>query len=298
MSIDAGLTLPEYLVSTDWLESNLDKPSVRVFDCSVYAEPNPDADKRKQFPFIFTSGQEKYKGEHIPGAGFIDIVGSLSDSTAEYPLMMLGKEQFAEVMGAYGIGQDARVILYSNPGQWACRVWWMLRAFGFNAAILDGGFNKWNREEREVSDSSCVYPRASFVGKKQARSFVSKDVVVEALQDKSVCTISALPAEMFSGSSAMSFGRKGHIEGSINIPFGSLYEDTGSEILLDSEQLHKIFDTARVGEAERIIAYCGSGIAASNLAFALTISGYENVSVYDASMCEWGNDPSLPMSVG
>jgi thiosulfate/3-mercaptopyruvate sulfurtransferase len=57
---------------------------------------------------------------------------------------------------------------------------------------------------------------------------------------------------------------------------------------------------AQVGadRAERVITYCGGGIAASNDAFILTLLGYENVAVYDASMSEWAADPSLSMQTG
>ena len=45
-----------------------------------------------------------------------------------------------------------------------------------------------------------------------------------------------------------------------------------------------------------MITYCGGGIAATVDAFALALLGYENVSVYDASLFEWSNDPTLPMT--
>ena len=47
-----------------------------------------------------------------------------------------------------------------------------------------------------------------------------------------------------------------------------------------------------------MITYCGGGIAASNDAFILTLLGYENVAVYDASLWEWVADSSLPMQTG
>ena len=46
---------------------------------------------------------------------------------------------------------------------------------------------------------------------------------------------------------------------------------------------------------KRTINYCGGGIAASSNAFVLTRLGYENVSVYTASLQEWAADPNLPM---
>lgn len=292
---NGGLRHPNYLVDTDWLEKNIDAPDLRIFDCSVLTEPNPDSNEGKKYPFTFKSGRARYDQGHIPGAGFIDIVEELSDKTSDIPLMMPGKKQFTKVMSAYGIGQGVRVVLYSNPGQWACRAWWMLRAFGIDAAILDGGLSKWVGERRAVSVEACTYPAAQYIAKPRAGLFVDKHEVLAAVGDEHVCTIGALPAEIFTGSSPMFFGRKGCIEGSINIPFGSLY-DPVTDVLLPIERLREIFDSARAYDVGRIIAYCGSGIASSSLAYALTLLGHENVSVYDASMCEWGNDDSLPMA--
>jgi thiosulfate/3-mercaptopyruvate sulfurtransferase len=47
-----------------------------------------------------------------------------------------------------------------------------------------------------------------------------------------------------------------------------------------------------------LVTYCGGGIAATVDAFALLLLGRNSVSVYDASLTEWGNDPSLSMETG
>jgi thiosulfate/3-mercaptopyruvate sulfurtransferase len=49
--------------------------------------------------------------------------------------------QFAETMSRHGVGEGTRVVLYDRMlNIWAARVWWLLRAFGFeNAAVLNGG---------------------------------------------------------------------------------------------------------------------------------------------------------------
>ncbi len=61
--------------------------------------------------------------------------------------------------------------------------------------------------------------------------------------------------------------------------------------------MEEIFNKYNVLKKEKVIAYCGGGIAATNIAFILTNLGYNNVAVYDASLSEWANDNSLPMSV-
>ena len=46
--------------------------------------------------------------------------------------------------------------------------------------------------------------------------------------------------------------------------------------------------------ADRVITYCGGGIAATLNAFACAVMGQHNVGVYDGSMSEWVQDESRP----
>ena len=74
--------------------------------------------------------------------------------------------------------------------------------------------------------------------------------------------------------------------------------DSVTHAYLPAEQLAERFSQVGVDPTKRVITYCGGGIAASNDAFILTLLGYEDVAVYDASMSEWASDPSLPMQTG
>ena len=49
------------------------------------------------------------------------------------------------------------------------------------------------------------------------------------------------------------------------------------------------------GSAERIILYCGAGIAATLGALALTLEGRTDVAVYDGSLGEWAADADAPL---
>jgi len=279
---------PQYLVETDWLEENLGSPDLRVFDCTAIPGINPDEEMRKQFPVSARSGKENFDNGHIPGAGFIDVPDKLSDKSSRIPMMMLPEKQFVDVITRYGITDSSHVVLYSSGAMWATRVWWMLRAYGFdNASVLNGGWKKWTAEGRVVSTEPCAYLPGSFTARPRCNTVVSKDDVLAAIGDSTTCLIYAHP-------SAPVFGRKGRILDSEYIPATSLHDpETG--VYLATRQLKKIFDRVNTENAEKIITYCGAGIAATNNAFALTLLGYQNVAVYDGSMCEWGNDESLPM---
>jgi thiosulfate/3-mercaptopyruvate sulfurtransferase len=63
------------------------------------------------------------------------------------------------------------------------------------------------------------------------------------------------------------------------------------------DELEKIFKKHEILNKEKVIAYCGGGIAATNIAFVLTALGYDNITVYDASLSEWAKNNKLPMSI-
>ncbi len=286
-----------YLVETDWLDRHLGDPDLRIFDCTVSARPNPD--ESAKFPFAFTSGITNFEEGHIPGAGFLNLLGVLSDETSELPFLMPSEQQFASAIAKAGIGDDNRVILYGTTDPiWAARVWWMLRAFGFdNAAILNGGWAKWTEEGRPTSVEACAYSPGKFTSRARPEYFVDKTEVLAAIGSSSVLTINALPLMMYTGEGGPVFGRKGRIAGSVNVPFASLHDpDTG--VYLSPDRLQERFTAVGVDGAEQVVVYCGSGIAASDDAFALALLGYDRIAVYDESMAEWGYDSSLPIEIG
>ncbi len=190
------------------------------------------------------------------------------------------------------------MVLYaSTTPMWATRVWWMLRAAGFDdVSVLDGGFGKWKAEGRAVSSEPCRYPPARFRARPRAERWADRDEVLASIGCGSVCTINALSHSVHSGESETSYGRKGHIEGSLNVPYASLVNRDGT--YRTPAELRASFDAVGAFAKPRVIFYCGGGISATLDAFALELLGHPDVAVYDGSLSEWARDPSLPMKTG
>jgi thiosulfate/3-mercaptopyruvate sulfurtransferase len=287
----------EYLVETDWLAVNLNESNLRIFDCGARPAPNPDEVQRKKYPLKPKSGRALYEKEHIPGANHIDVPCDLSDENSELPLMMPPVEQMAEVLAAVGISDNSHVVLYSSTSpMWATRVWWMLRSVGFeNVSILNGGIEKWVSEGRPVSNVVSPYASGKLTVVQKSELFVDKKYIRKAIDNDTITLVHALTPSVYDGSNdSLIFGRRGRIPGSINIPSELLYDpDTG--VYLPHPALCTVFEEVGCRTNNKIIIYCGGGINATLDAFALTLIGYENIAVYDGSMCEWGNDHSLPI---
>lgn len=281
---------PNYLVETGWLAEHIDDSDIRILDCTAFNIPDDNGGIRAE------SGRESWEAEHIPGSGHADLVNDLSDKSAAFRYMLPSVEQFAKAMSGYGVGAATRAVLYdSTSGSWATRIWWMLRAFGFDEAyVLNGGLHKWKLENRPVSTSPPNYPQAIFHARPRTGLMADKNEVLAAIGSGTTCVINALSPDQHHGTGGASYGRPGRISESVNVPAGDL-TDPLTHAYLPPEQLSERFSNVGVDSASRVIAYCGGGIAASNDAFILTLLGYENVAVYDASMSEWAADPSLPM---
>ena len=180
---------------------------------------------------------------------------------------------------------------------WATRVWWMLRACGFDAAVLDGGFDKWTREGRPVSTEPVSHPRARFEARPRPGLFVDKHAVRAALADEDTLLVNALAEEFYRGETPSRYGRRGRIPGSVSVPAASLL-DPETRAFVSPRAASERFDAAGVNESRRVIAYCGGGISATVDLFLLHQLGHEALSLYDASMGEWAKDESLPIERG
>ena len=280
------------LVSTDWLAGHLADPSLRLFDATVHLRPSPSG------PYRVESGLADYQAAHIFGAAFADLATALSDTASTLMFTMPSAERLAEALGAAGVSAGTRVVVYSATSpMWATRLWWMLRACGFDdAAVLDGGLAKWRAEGRPLETGARTYPPARLNLTASPDAWADKAAVLAAVGDGAVCTINALSPSAHSGEAAINYGRKGHIAGSRNVPYAALLDADGA--YRSDEDLRALFTAVGALERPRVICYCGGGISATMDALALTRLGHPSVAVYDGSMSEWSRDPAMPMETG
>jgi thiosulfate/3-mercaptopyruvate sulfurtransferase len=293
MSVAEGFTHPEFLIDTDALERQLGDPDLRIFDCTTNLIPDPKT------TYQAVPARADFEKGHIPGAQFIDLQADLSDKNHRLRFMLPSAEDFAAAMSRFGVDGGTRVVLYSTTTpQWATRVWWLLRVFGFDeAAVLDGGWQKWSREGRPVETGAArPRPPGHFITREQRPLMVGKAEVQQAIGDGAVCTLNALAPEQHAGTGGNTYGRPGRIKGSVNLPAAHLIDPATSAFLPTAELRRRFEGVGAFGR--EVITYCGGGIAASADAFALVMLGHPDVKLYDASMSEWATDPTLPMETG
>ena len=288
---------PDALISTEALAARLGQPGLRIYDCTTYLEPpDPGSDD----PYKPVAGWKTFVAGHIPGADFLDLQGELSALDTPLKFTMPPAEHLARAFGRHGLGDGARVVLYSiGTMMWATRVWWMLRSLGFDgAAVLDGGFDRWQAEGRAVEAGEPKgYPPATFTPRSRPGRFVDKRAVQAAIGDPRTVTVNALGPQFHKGLEPSRYGRPGRVPGSVNVPAASLIDPATKRFVSPADAMAR-FQAAGIEKDRRVIAYCGGGISATIDLFLLHQLGFDDLTLYDGSMGEWAKDPSLPIETG
>ncbi len=277
---------PGCLVSTDWLNTHLSAPDVKVVDGSWHV------------PAAGRDPQAEFRDEHIPGTVFFDIE-DISDSRSPLPHMAPSPEKFAARVRRLGLGDGNRIVVYDTSGMFsAARVWWLFRLMGHeDVAVLDGGLPKWKAEGRQLDDLPRA-PRARHFTPRRDMTII-RDVteVARAIKLGTEQVVDARSSGRFSGAEAehRTGLRAGHIPGSKNVFYGDLL-DYG--VMKDPSALRAVFEQAGVDLDLPVITTCGSGVTAAILALALKRVGHKDWSLYDGSWCEWGSFEELPVATG
>ena len=288
---------PEALIETGELEKSLGAPELRIVDCTTWLRPAEPGDDT---PYRVVPGRAEYDEAHIPGAVFLDLQGSASDPDTRLKFMAPSAERFAKAMEGLGIGDDSRVVLYSAGSiMWATRVWWMLRAFGFEgAAVLDGGWEKWEGGGPPDIRRTRAIPAGALHRFARARPVRGQGLCgVPARRRRRRHGECALAPAFHLGEGPSRYGRPGRIPGSVNVPAASLLDPSnGAFVALD--EARRLHEEAGIDRDRHVVAYCGGGISATVGLFLLHQLGYDDLTLYDGSMGDWAPDPGLPIETG
>lgn len=252
-------TLPEGpLVDAAWLATQLSMPSLRLIDC------------RHRFDDV-AYGERAWRSGHIPGAIHFRLQPHLTGTEGDGRSPLPSAVEFAAVASEAGIGGDDVVVCYDDGlGGVAARAWWLFRYFGHEKVfVLRDGFASWAGAV-ETGETAQPAPRSFPI----RPSFVSRVRASEVQAGPAIAIIDARGAPRFRGEAPPLDPVEGHIPGAINIP--------ATDALLDNERLRRA-----VASAERIIAYCGSGIVACNIVLACAALGRRDVELYAGSWSDW-----------
>jgi thiosulfate/3-mercaptopyruvate sulfurtransferase len=278
------------LISPQQLAERERKPGFVILDCRSSLD---DLDY----------GQRSYAEGHIEGSSYADLLNDLSGPiikgvTGRHPLP--DPQALIERLRFWGVDNDSEIVLYDDgPGAYAARAWWLLAWLGKRDGvfILDGGLKAWHSAGLPLSLDPPEHREGSFRGKPDDALVLSAADVQKKLDKPEVALIDARAPARFRGEVEPIDPVAGHIPSAQCAVFTDNLGADGR--FLPADQLKQRFAEVLNGRpAERLVAYCGSGVTACHNLFALCLAGYPLGRLYAGSWSEWITDPKREVATG
>lgn len=271
------------LVSPDWLAQHLHDPNLVVIHASQQ--------------------RSDYDAGHVPGARWLAWQAYTVSTPGGLSVQLPTAAQVDSALESLGISDNSRIVIAGGPIQVSGRLYYTLDYFGLGSrtSLLDGGIAAWRAAKRptettestaESAGESSGAARGSVTLHPTPARLVDANWVLANGQKPGVSLLDARLPQFYSGASAGSQPRAGHIPGAHNIPFSSTLAESG--LALDLPALQQLFDAAGATKGNKVVTYCHIGMQASALYVAARLLGYD-AAVYDGSWEEWSRNASLPI---
>ena len=270
---------PNALVDTEWVAQNLDTSGIRLVEVDV--------------------DTAAYDQGHAPGAVGWNWKSQLQQNVVRD---VVAKDEFEQLLGQAGIGNDTRVILYGDNNNWfAAWAYWQMKYYGHeNVQLMNGGRAKWLAEGRPTTTDIPAHAAQSYTAREPNDSIRALRDDVRAALGSSVL-VDVRSAAEFSGELLAPENlpqegsqRGGHIPGAVNIGWAQAVNEDSTFKSVD--ELNEIYGGRGVTADKDVIAYCRIGERSSHTWFVLKeLLGYQNIRNYDGSWTEWGSGVGLPI---
>ena len=260
----------DLLASPDWLVKHHADPDVRVLD---------------------PRRPEEYAKGHVPGA--LSTNTPFKDPDA--PLHVMTAAQAQAAFRALGLSDDTQVIVMGD-GMLSGRVWFVLRLYGQrNARVADGGYAAYVAAGGPASTEVPAATPGTFTSRGPDELLIVRAGDLAKQLGTGTKILDVRSTAEWQGSNTMDHKRVGHVPGARHLLWTELLTKDEPWLFRSPEEIREIAARRGVAPDDRVVTICEVGWRASHSAFALRLAGFRDVRVYDGSMREWDNDPSLPL---
>jgi len=269
------------LVSTDWLNENLNK--VKIIDASWHLVKNRNA-------------IEEYNKEHIENAIFFDLdKNSNQKKDLSHGHFLPPTSNHEKSISEMGILNTDRIIIYCCSDLISsCRAWFQFLYFGHDpklVSVLNGGMKKWKLEGRKVTNLATKIIPSKYKAKENNNMIKVKSQIAENIKIKEFTVLDARSKNRFLGlvPEPRPGIKSGSIEESKSLPLSELV-NTKDNTFLDKKKLKVIFNSKGIN-TNKIVMSCGSSVSASTLALAYSLINDDYMAkIYVGSWTEYGKE--------
>ena len=267
------------LVSTDWLNENLNK--VKIIDATWHLIKNRNA-------------VEEYNKEHIENAIFFDLDKN-SNQRKDLPHghFLPSLSDHEKAISKMGITNTDRIIIYCYSDLISsCRAWFQFIYFGHNPkliSILNGGMKKWKLEGKKVTNLKTKITQSKYKAIENKSMIKIKSQIDENIKKKECTVLDARSKKRFLGleSEPRPGIKSGSIDGSKSLPISEIV-NVKDNTFLDTKKLKDIFNSRGIN-SNKIVMSCGSSVSAASLALAYSLINDEYIpKIYIGSWTEFG----------
>ncbi|MEM7033902.1 MAG: sulfurtransferase [Chloroflexota bacterium] len=253
-----ALHLPGLEVDPTWLVQHQSHPQLRIFDVRL---------------------RESYDEGHIPDAVWIDL-SALTMTIDGVEGMLLPPADYARLLGELGIDDTKHVVLYDdNWGMPAARVLWGLARYGHNqAAILRGGWDRWQAEGRPHNQTPVTPEPTTFTIREQAQHLAERDWLLTQVSNPATVIVDVRTPNEYA---------QGHLPQAILWDWMNGVPIAGWDAFRPADKLLPELAELGVTPDKEVVVYCRSGARAAHTYLLLRILGFPNVRNYDGSWLDW-----------
>lgn len=270
-----------FLVDVKWLHSHVNDPKLVIVDVR----------------------EKKYlKDVFIPGSIYLEWKQFQEPDTSRgIGGVFVGVDRAQEILGQAGIVRDDTVVLYDtverDGGATSSYLFWVLDVLGHDRKmVLKRGIEAWVEADLKTDaaprQAAPVLYQAPVQELRMDR-WADGAFIQARLGDPFYQILDVRSADEYLGTK-LNGGldgkplKTGHIPTAYNIDYKQNWVDGKSKVVKAYADLQALY--AGLDPNRSVITYCHSGRRGSFSYFILRLMGFENVSLYDSSWFEWGNN--------